>query len=37
MKLLKNELLMFAVVTALLVSCKNEDIKTEEKIPPSKK
>ena len=33
MKILKNELLIFAMVMALLVSCKKEAIKTEEKIP----
>ena len=30
---LKNELLMIAMFMALLVSCKKEEIKTEEKIP----
>ncbi len=30
---LKNELLIFAIFVALFVSCKKEEIKTEEKIP----
>ena len=33
MKLMKKELLIFAMFMALLVSCKKEEIKTEEKIP----
>ena len=33
MKLLKNEFLIFAMFMVLFVSCKKEEIQTEEKIP----